>query len=82
MAEKYLLHRCGPSDWKLAWGLTRNGRGPCQARPSNANGEMAKLHDIEDEYRSVIAKFGKEFVEDYGWAASAVRYQALLFSCC
>ena len=66
VAEKYLLHDV-VQRWKLARAYKEY-----EVRAKLDPLTQTEMDDIEDEYRSVIAKFGKEFVEDYGWAASAL----------
>ena len=66
VAEKYLLHDVVQRR-KLAWAYKDH-----EVRAKLDPLTQTELDDIEDKYRLLIARFGKEFVEDYGWAASAL----------
>lgn len=66
VAEKYLLHDVVQRR-KLARAYKEH-----EVRAKLEPLAQTEIDDIEDEYQSLIGKFGKEFVEDYGWAASAI----------
>ena len=66
VAEKYLLHDVVQRR-KLARAYKEH-----EVRAKLDPLTQAEMDDIEGEYQSLIGKFGNEFAEDYGWAASAL----------
>ena len=66
VAKKYLLHDVVQRR-KLARAYKEH-----EVRAKLDPLTQAEMDDIEGEYQSLIGKFGNEFAEDYGWAASAL----------
>ena len=66
VAEKYLLH-----DVVQRRKLARTYKAH-EVRAKLDPLTQSEMDEIEDEYQSVIRKFGSEFGKDYGWAASAL----------
>ena len=67
VAERYLLHET-VQQRKLAKDYQTH-----QARANLGPLTQETIDELDRRYESLIARFGKEFGSDYGWAASALR---------
>ena len=74
VAERYLLH-----DWiesqKAAQLHVKYASRINEPAPSDE-----ELKFLDEEYRSLLARFGKEFASQYGWAAAIIKQRAPNFA--